>query len=224
MDAQTYESMLTWYRRGCVFCDPHPGLVLHGTENFQVCFDVAPLVPGHLIVFSRGHHACAGEVPVEHFAELEAARTEVKRRIREAWGRVTLYEHGRAGHCLADGPEHRLCHHFHLHCVPGDADIGDELVDRFERIPMTSYRELPEIYAEYGDYLYLETDAGEMSYLVVNEEIERHLLRTLIAKRGGFPERADWREYADRSILLEGMTTLLKGTTTPGAVSPQGSR
>lgn len=208
MDAQTYESMLSWYRRGCVFCHPHPALVLYGTENFQVCFDVAPLVPGHLIVFSRDHHACAGEVPAAHFAELEAVRTEVKRLLRQAWGAVTLYEHGRAGHCLSDGPEHRLCHHFHLHCVPGDTDVSDELVTRFDRLPMSAYHELPEIYAEYGDYLYLETDTGQMSYLVVQEEIERHLLRTLIAKRGGHPERADWRAYADRSVLVEGMATV----------------
>ncbi|MFV2088590.1 methyltransferase domain-containing protein [Micromonospora sp. LOL_021] len=217
LNANTYENILGQYRRGCVFCDPNPQLLLASTEHFGVCFDAAPLTPGHLIIFSREHYGCAGEVPPELLGELTALRTEIKDRIRDRWGSVTLYEHGRVGHCLSDGPEHRLCHHFHLHCVPGDIDVADELVSRFDHLPVTDYADLPEIYADHGDYLYLETDAGKMSYLVVNEEIERHLLRTLISAKSGYPDRADWRKYTDYSVLEEGMAVLGHSPTSVGS-------
>jgi len=209
MNNDQYEDLLNQYRRGCVFCAPHSSLVWGRTENFGVCFDVAPLAAGHLIIHSAEHYGCAGELPAEHFRELESARTAVKSRIREVWGAVSLYEHGRAGHCLSDGPEHRLCHHFHLHCIPGDSrKVSEELLQRFERVPLLNYSDIPDTYADHGNYLYLETDDGEKNYLVVGEEIERHLLRTLISTHAGYPERANWREHADRSLLKEGMAAL----------------
>ena len=208
MDTAQYELIRDGYQRGCVFCDPHPATLWTSTANFGVCFDVAPLVAGHLIVFSKDHHGCAGELPPEHLDELSDVRNEVRDAIRATYGSVTSYEHGRAGHCLTDGPEHRLCHHFHLHCVPGDNDVADELGPRFRRITLTDYQTITDVYPEYGNYLFLENDAGDMSYFVVDREIERHLLRTLIANREGHPERADWRAHASRELLVTGMRDL----------------
>lgn len=205
MDHDQYESLLRAYRRGCVFCDPAPELVLDATGRFVLSFDVAPLTPGHLILHSREHHACAGEVPEEHFDELESLRERIARVVRQVFGSVTFYEHGRAGHCLSDGPEHRLCHHFHLHIVPGDTDVSGTLSARFEHLSPEELREVTKLYAEYGDYLYLETDAGKGYYFVVAEEIERHLLRTLISRALGHPERADWRQSPGPALLEEGI-------------------
>jgi diadenosine tetraphosphate (Ap4A) HIT family hydrolase len=216
LDTTLFQSLISQYCLGCVFCQPRPELLWKSTENFGVCFDVAPLVTGHMIIFSREHHACAGEVPPPYFGELAAVRGDVKRTLRAVWGSVTLYEHGRAGHCLSDGPEHRLCHHFHLHCVPGHNDVVDELADRFEQVAMAKYSDLPDIYAEYGNYLYLETDAGELHYFVVREEIERHLLRTLISRCSGHPERADWREYRDIPVLAAGIERIGDAASTGG--------
>jgi diadenosine tetraphosphate (Ap4A) HIT family hydrolase len=209
LDRGTYQSLLDQYRYGCVFCDPQPTLTWGRTDNFRVLFDVAPLTAGHLIISSVEHHACSGEVPIQQFPELEAVRTAVKTRIREIWGSVTLYEHGRVGHCLTDGPEHRLCHHYHLHCVPGDhVEVSDQLRKRFQALSLSDYTGIPELFAEYADYLYVETDAGEMWYLVVKGEIERHLLRTMVAQQLGHPQRGDWRRFRDASLLVEGMAAL----------------
>jgi diadenosine tetraphosphate (Ap4A) HIT family hydrolase len=208
MNPEQYDRILTQYRRGCVFCEPDPALVLYAGPRFGVCFDVSPLVPGHLIIHSHEHHGCAGEVPRAEMAELDALRRQVTDLVRGAYGAATLYEHGRAGHCLSDGPEHRLCHHFHLHCVPGDLDVSDRLAPRFDRIDMAAYTEISDHYEQHGDYLYLEDDQGRQSYFVVNKKIERHLMRTLIAERLGHPGRADWRQHAAADMLRDGMAVL----------------
>jgi diadenosine tetraphosphate (Ap4A) HIT family hydrolase len=205
MDPVLHQAIAERYQQGCVFCSPHPALVLLQSENFEVCFDVAPILPGHLIIYSREHLACAGALPRKHMGELDALRQDVASLLRRTYGACTFYEHGRAGHCLSDGPEHRLCHHFHLHCVPGDHSITRELSVRFPTLSMSAYGELIDLYEQYGDYLYLEPDSGKMSFLVVAEEIERHLLRTKIAEHCGHPARANWRENADFSVLAEGM-------------------
>jgi diadenosine tetraphosphate (Ap4A) HIT family hydrolase len=208
MDASRYAEILSQYRQGCVFCAPDESLILYSRENFGVVFDVSPLAPGHLIIHSHEHHGCAGEVERDTMAELDDLRREVKDLVRARFGAATLYEHGRAGHCLSDGPEHRLCHHFHLHCMPGDVDVFDRLANRFQHLELTAYGEITDTYEQYGDYLYLESDDGRMSYFVVDTPIERHLMRTLISERLGHPERADWRSYGDVELLVAGMGAL----------------
>lgn len=218
MNADLYSSLLNRYKTGCVFCDPEPMLTVESSKNFAVTFDVAPLTPGHLILHSREHHSCAGEVPVDQFAELNAMRDYAKSLVRAAYGTVTIYEHGRVGHCLTDGVEHRLCHHFHLHLVPGDSDVSSDLASRFTRLTPARYEEISRLYLDHGDYLYLESDAGEMSYFVVDHEIERHLLRTLISRHKGVPERADWRAATDSVSLVAGMENIrsvLTGISVP---------
>ncbi|MDQ3988441.1 MAG: hypothetical protein M3291_04455 [Actinomycetota bacterium] len=219
MHSTQYAQILGQYAHGCVFCSPDESLAFTQRERFGVLFDVSPLVPGHLIIYSREHHGCAGEVPREDVAELDALRQEIKQLVRSRFGAATLYEHGRAGHCLSDGPEHRLCHHFHLHCLPGDVDVSDRLVGRFDRVMLAGYGEITDAYEQFGDYLYLETDDDRQLYFVVNHSIERHLMRTLISERIGHAERANWRDFGDVNLLVEGMDALRRDETSVSVVS-----
>ncbi|MFJ5882311.1 hypothetical protein [Kitasatospora cineracea] len=202
---QQYTDITEQFRRGCVFCAPDPRLVVAGSEHFGVCLDAAPLVPGHLILHSIGHLGCAGEVPEDRYEELDTLRRAIRQELEDRYGPVVSYEHGRAGHCLSDGPEHRLCHHFHLHFVPADLDVTGELRSRFKHVPVDDYRDMPRLYESYGDYLYFETSDGVMTYFPVDTEIERHLMRTLISAAIGSPERADWRVYRNADLLVAGL-------------------
>ncbi|MGH8932663.1 MAG: hypothetical protein ACRDZO_19070 [Egibacteraceae bacterium] len=213
MHSTRYARILGQYADGCVFCSADEALALTERERFGVLFDPSPLVAGHLIIYSREHHGCAGEVPRNDVAELDKLRQEMKQLVRDRFGTATLYEHGRAGHCLSDGPEHRLCHHFHLHCIPGDVDVSDRLASRFDYVALAGYDEITDTYEQYGDYLYLETDDDRLLYFVVNQPIERHLMRTLISERIGHPERANWRDHGDRGLLVQGMTALRETET-----------
>jgi diadenosine tetraphosphate (Ap4A) HIT family hydrolase len=208
MDDLQFAELRSQYQRGCVFCAPDEQLVVANTSNFGVCFDVAPLWPGHLILHSKEHYSCGGELSGELYDEAVALKNVIARVLRAEFGAVTFYEHGRAGHCLTDGPEHRLCHHYHLHSLPADADVTPELKARFTTMPVAEYADLNRMFEEYGDYLYVENDNGEASYCVVDGPIERHLLRTMTSTHLGFPERADWKNFGSYELLDEGMTRL----------------
>lgn len=196
-----FEDLLQQYQHGCVFCEPSAALVLGETANFRLMLDVAPVRPGHLILHSKEHFSCAGDVPKNLIGELAAYRTAVQSRMASEFGGWTAYEHGRAGHCLSDGIEHRLCHHFHLHLMPGTSNVAQTLAERFQRVQLHAYEDIVPTYADYGDYLYVEGEVLE--FFPVDTPIERHLLRTLIATEDGHPERADWKAFQDPQPLIE---------------------
>jgi diadenosine tetraphosphate (Ap4A) HIT family hydrolase len=208
LDPPLLAELAGMYRRGCVFCAPHHVLHLGGTENFALTVDMAPLTEGHLVLHAREHTGCAGEVPRDQYPELLALKVAVRENMRAAYGAITFFEHGRAGSCLSEGPEHRLCHHMHLHAVPGDHDVSGVLDARFDGVELATYEEIVDLYETSGHYLYLERSDGRMSFYPVAETIERHLMRSLIARHIGRPERADWQRHAEPALLAAGLATM----------------
>lgn len=196
-----YEVIRSMSNKDCVFCEPHPALMLHTTEHFSVTLDVAPLVEGHLILHSKSHWGCSGEVPAELFDELLALKELVRDRLATAYGPVSFYEHGRAGHCLNDGPEHRLCHHFHLHAVPVTGNVSHVLRQQLRETDVASYRNMPDLYDRFGVYLYYEDPDGQKYFYPASTEIPRHFLRSVVSEHIGHPDRANWREYTNLAFV-----------------------
>ena len=203
-----YATLINAFKAGCVFCQVDERILIWQDDELQVCFDASPLVPGHLILSSREHYGCAGELPRILFDRLTDVRAAIGAQLLATFGAASFYEHGRAGHCLSDGMEHRLCHHFHLHCVPLEVDISAELARRFDSVPIPVWQDLAEAYEEYGSYLYAADRSGRGTMYVADETVETHLLRTLVAQQIGVPERANWRAADLESILDEGVSRL----------------
>lgn len=181
----------------CVFCTPNPSLTILSSEHFSVIHDISPLIEGHLIIHSKEHFGCAGEVPEEYVAELLAVKEKISTLLSNVYGTVSFYEHGRAGHCLTDGPENRLCHHFHLHALPLDIDISSTIDKSYTHIILKNFTDITLAFDTYGQYLYFENTEGDKYFYSINEEIQTHYLRTVIAESIGFPERANWKQYSD---------------------------
>lgn len=217
MEQSTYEIVLRQHIDHCVFCSLRPELVVHENEFFGVCLDPAPIVPGHLIVYSKMHVGCAAEVEAEYIPDLAAAKMWAHQTVTSHAGPATFYEHGRAGHCLAGNPEERLCHHFHLHCLPGDYDLRNALGERFLGLELPEYEKIGDLYDLYGDYLYIHSPNAPATYFVVaDKKVEAHLFRTLISEAIRRPERADWSTYQTPDLLLESIKLL---ETRPFAVN-----
>jgi diadenosine tetraphosphate (Ap4A) HIT family hydrolase len=201
-----YETLRGLYKSTCVFCTVDPRVAIWRGTEVQVCFDASPLVPGHLILSTVRHVGCAGEVPRAYFDELVAARSVVAAALTARFGAVSFYEHGRAGHCLADESDNRLCHHFHLHCVPLAVDISGELSRRFDEARLHAWPEIVDVYEEYGNYLYAAAGPDDVGrFWAADESVEPHLLRTLIAQRVGLESRADWQAADSEAVLDESL-------------------
>lgn len=186
----------------CTFCYPAPryGMtppILYEDEEVYVMPALGQFTEGYLLLIHQEHVDCFGDVANDHI-------DEVKERIRDAlvdtYGACCFYEHGRTGSCLARG-DSRICYHAHLHCVPIRKDFTDRITRDFDRIPVEEWPEVVDHYEDSPHYLYLETDDGQKSFFVAEDNIERQYLRKRACEALGLDvELANWADnpYWDR--------------------------
>ncbi len=198
-------------RSSCVFCEPSAELILHETTHFLLMLDPFALTPGHLLISSRAHYSCLGEVPVELQGEATELRNLAVSCLHKVFDQpVTRYEHGRAGHCLLQDKSARSCHHYHEHLIPKHLPLHEALETRFTYISYQSEKELCALYERYDEYLLVEEpDLGKRFYIAKGKIIEPHLLRTLSACCLGYPERQNWENYDSCELMLLGKQRLL---------------
>ena len=195
---------------GCVFCKGKKNIELFSSKNFFVMFDESPLLNGHLIIASKEHIGCAGELSFELLMELEKVREKTTDLLLQSYGKICFFEHGRAGHCVSFSYDERLCHHFHMHALPFAKDIIDILKKRFNYIILKKYVDINSFFDRYGDYFYFESFERKKYFFPVQTDIESHLLRTVIAKKIGHPERADWKKYENYQMIKDAKKILKK--------------
>lgn len=162
----------------CDFCYPSPkyGItppILYEDENVYVMPSVGQFTEGYLLLVHQDHVDCFAEVPNP---EIEAVKESIRDVLTETYGACCFYEHGRTGSCLMRS-DSQICYHAHLHCVPVPKNYTERIEEDFERIPVDEWSEIGDLYDEYPHYLYLETDDGEKSFFVADENIERQYLR-----------------------------------------------
>lgn len=198
-------------KQGCLFCDPFPIMHVNNTENFNLLADTFPVISGHLMISSKEHYGCAGELPEELQVELIKMKNSIAATIRKNGNQVIFYEHGRAGCCLANNPDGSKCEHFHLHVLPVAVDITQHLDQSFTKIKMKDYKEIFENYYAYGNYLFFENALGEsFFYPAADSKVDSHLLRTLICKELNVLERSDWQRYTEASLWVESLEVINK--------------
>lgn len=187
----------------CVFCKPNKKLKFHQTDNFIVLFDPYPLIEGHIMIASKEHYGCAGELPEELLNEVTQLKLILGNIIKKAYGEVSFYEHGRAGGCMATDPGNRICHHFHLHALPFSIDLHSQLEREFISKSINEFSKIKPYFEGYGEYLFFENNNGKASfYPIKNQKIPPHYLRTLISNTINKPHRANWETYAKHNERL----------------------
>ncbi len=194
----------------CVFCQPSLELILKQTEHFTLMLDPFALVPGHLLLTSREHYGCLGELPEELQEEAIRLRNDACEQLYQAFKEpITRYEHGRAGHCLLRDSSTRSCHHYHEHLIPKHIPLHAQLSVHFKYLTYQSNADLCALYERYNEYLLVVEPGMENRFYIAKDKlVEPHLLRTLSAKAIGFPERANWENYTSCTLMLEGKQIL----------------
>lgn len=102
--------------------DP-PNRIIGCSEHFVAFVDLAPLVPGHLLVVPRRDVPSFAALPDRAWADWVSFRKRLADRLTRAWTRPVAFEHGsvdemRGGACIT---------HAHLHLLPAPVDIHAEL-------------------------------------------------------------------------------------------------
>lgn len=173
---------------------PNTGLtsrVITQTEHFVVIPTLGSFVEGYVMVLSKAHYDCAGQIPADQMAELTQLLEMMKNRIRQCYHTDTVcFEHGsvsctnRFGGCI---------NHAHIHIVPcpnslmGEIalyDLQTEKIDSLEDLQGYGQRGEP--------YLYFE-DTDQQKYLITGDNVVSQFFRKLLAQQHGVDEKWDWR-------------------------------
>lgn len=191
LDAEQDLSLMTPSGKtlGCMFCDVSIPLIVGETKNLWLIRDKYPIVEGHLMIISKNHYGCMGELPIPYFNEIEELNSLLP------YSNFIAYEHGRAGHCVKLKGSQITCHHFHLHFVPLNVDISVLLQPRFSPKIMQSFRDARRLFETLGEYLFVQRPDGQKLFYPASNRVESHLLRTLICDLIKRPSRADWESY-----------------------------
>jgi ATP adenylyltransferase len=178
------------------------------TDKYLIVPTKGSLVPGWLLVVSKDHMVCAGELRSPEFRDLEHAIDIAKGIVEQNFGPATVFEHGPAlaGTALGCGIDH-----LHIHVAP----LGFSLAESVEFIipdvfwqSLRTFSQLRALHTAGLGYALIGEPKEEMKWFQPPTGL-RQPLRRAIATKLGFPERFDYAAYphVDNVIrTLEGIS------------------
>ena len=149
----------------CIFCGIDRSTETYfETPNFLIAANPFYIVPGHLMIISKSHYGCVGELPSELFEEFIACKTFAQNVIKTQLNIDPIfYEHGRAGSCISASEDDAKCEHMHFHILPTDINISDKILNNLKTIQITT-SSIRDQFEKYGSYLFFENkDGGRFS-------------------------------------------------------------
>ena len=180
--------------------------ILYETDHFVVLPTLGALVEGYLLIVSKEHYQCIGQLPDDLLSEFNKVVDQVKSVIRSVYQKnVVCFEHGavsctnKFGGCV---------NHTHLHIVPcGDILSGMIQDCGMELVPIPSTETLSGIAIQDQPYLYWEDSDGR-KYVIQDGFIPSQFFRKIIANYYSVAEQWDWRQELNLENLLKTYRTL----------------
>lgn len=219
----------------CAFCrEASTGFVHNGnkygsrtiieSEHFVHIPSLGPIVEGHSLIISRDHYLGIGNIPQEHYQELNAFLKTVREGLEACYASPTFFEHGPASRVLRA----ECClDHAHIVAIPGLQGLEQKvsigiyrelgIVGRTtcvdEEIEASSPFHLQKMYVEQGKdgkhskrtgdpYLFIENQWGGRIILDIPDVVPSQYLRQHAAIILGKPERWDWRTIQNDLTLF----------------------
>jgi histidine triad (HIT) family protein len=172
----------------CVFCDRLniEKEIIYETNNFIVIVGVGIITPGHIMIITKNHYRCYGELPKEYDEEFLEIKKKVINKVTEKFSNPFLVEMGAWGQSVK---------HAHIHVIPLEGkgykinSIMDELVAHsgFE-YEETNLENIRNIYKTRKGYVSIEEN-GKLNVCYVNmpcnpKEVARVGYREFFSKKG----------------------------------------
>lgn len=184
-------------REQCPHCDlgsfalKHP---LEETSNFWVACDVHPLTEGHILIIPKQHLSCVGEFSEELFNEFVILYDKFTKFLKEQYGSVSTFEHGKIGQTVF---------HSHMHLLPYDGSLSSIIPEGEDRLTaIGDMFELKKIFSKEEQYLFFSI--GDKLWTVDTGIAAPRFFRDRFAKALNKPERGNWKEmHNNRKTMFQ---------------------
>lgn len=187
----------------CGFCHPLKPLVLFTGQKFYIILSLGQIVEGYLLICTKSHRTCYGDIPIEQIPELIKLKNIIKEVFQKAYNKKPIfYEHGQTGvslsHLVNNVRTH--CYHAHLHAIPIEIDIKDQIKEKIpQEIEIKNFHELISVRHKKlnrGAYLFYENnEEKKFIFPAENIKLPRQFLRRCVATKIGQPHLFNWKRY-----------------------------
>ena len=169
---------------------------LFETDNFKVVPSLGSLVEGWLLIVPKKHYLSFGYLEKNLFNELSLLHNFVVNSLESIYNKgVISFENGTFNHgsCIGCGVDYA-----HIHYVPIEVDIK-QLIDEFYNFSINwekanSLLSLKNPIENHAPYIFIENNYRERFICEITTP-HSQLIRKLIAKQIGMPEKYDWKKY-----------------------------
>lgn len=201
------QDLATQIDASCRFCNPQEKdrILLEG-KGFYVMASLGPIREGYLLLVSKKHFDCCGNIPDVYCEEFDSLYEQIRTILTKVYGHVISYEHGRAGSCLrVEGSKH--CYHAHMHFVPVDIDMNRTVSDEYQPIPLSDLAAFRKNYKrDCQSYVFVHD--SEMKMYVIDGVLESQYLRKIVAKKVGEEHSWDWVKHQNWPLIARGVEKL----------------
>jgi diadenosine tetraphosphate (Ap4A) HIT family hydrolase len=149
---------------------------------------VGPIVEGYCLIISKRHILSMAWLNDSELAELENIKKKLNLFLFKTYAKPIYFEHGSGSHIQKAG----CCiSHAHVHVLPIDINIVDDLNRIYPSRVITSYSEIKKNKGH--GYLYFEDVMGQM-YISSCDIVPTQYLRQVVAYKAKV-KNWDWKEY-----------------------------
>ena len=183
---------------GCVFCDFEKikDDILWENDNYFVKVGIGILTPGHIMLITKKHFSCFGEMSEDLDDEFNEVKEKIVNEIRKQFSEPILFEQGIHGQSVK---------HAHIHFVPTKnkefvipENVQDKVFPELKKTKVKGIKDTRDIFDREGQYLYLEEKDGWVFH--IDKDIDKEFnFRREFTKINGNKEFSDWRAISEES-------------------------
>ncbi|MBI2575878.1 HIT family protein [Candidatus Woesearchaeota archaeon] len=147
----------------CIFCrrENIKDEILWESQNFFVKVGIGLLAPGHVMVISKAHYSCFGELPPHLKDEFFSVKNRVHEKVSLLFSEPVVYEHGIYSQSVS---------HAHMHFVPAKTgpylffNMRSKIFSSLPSEKVDSVHSVAEALRKYGSYIFLEEEGDAWIY------------------------------------------------------------
>lgn len=183
-------------KKNCPFCDLNSWALeykLNESRNFWIICSSFPICEGHILIIPKNHFACVGEFSDELMGEFMAIYQGVKDFVKNNYGRVATFEHGKIGQTIF---------HSHVHVFPYKGNLESIIPEGDSHIVvLDDVINLKKVYSKEGQYLFLSI--GDQKWLVDAKLGKPGFFLARFAKAMGREDRANWKAMPNSDKIMQ---------------------
>lgn len=184
--------------------------VLFETDNFVIIPTIGALLEGWLLIVSKEHYLCVGEMPSNVYSELKTLKKLASNILEDCYSKPTIFEHGpsESGSLIGCGIDH-----VHFHLVPISFElINKNLLDRgYELVNWKKANDdfsiLKKYFLNNTPYFYAEEPSNNC-WISSAEGAPSQYFRRLIASQLGIYDCFDYKKHEFTENILRTIKTI----------------